>query len=186
MDRNNYWTRRVRRRRMLQGAGVGVAGVAAVGLVGCGDDDDDDDGTTVPGASPTNTTEGSTPEATATPVPAGPKRGNARSAQAAKVYDTVDPHRSVASPALVMLNRAQSKLLRFTNPNTGEIAADLAETWESPDASTVVLNIREGVKWHDVGPGAENPASTAGARPDDGRYHLQHRPSEGGPSRRRF
>ena len=119
MDRNNYWTRRVRRRRMLQGAGVGVAGLAAVGLVGCGDDDDDDDGTTVPGASPTNTTEGSAPEATATPVPAGPKRGNGSDpAQAAKVYDTVDPHRSVASPALVMLNRAQSKLLRFTNPNT--------------------------------------------------------------------
>ena len=39
---------------------------------------------------------------------------------------------------------------------------DLAESWESPDALTLVLNLRPGVKWHSAGPGAANPASSAG------------------------
>ena len=61
-----------------------------------------------------------------------------------------------------MLNYAQSKLMRFANPNTGELVADLATGVETPDRTTVVLPIRQGVKWHDAGPGARHAASTAG------------------------
>jgi len=44
MDRENYWNRKIRRRRVLGGAGVTVLGASAWALAGCGDDDDDDGG----------------------------------------------------------------------------------------------------------------------------------------------
>lgn len=48
MSETNYWTkftdRRISRRRALQAAGVGAAGLAGAALIGCGDDDDDDGG----------------------------------------------------------------------------------------------------------------------------------------------
>ncbi len=91
-----------------------------------------------------------------------PKYGGWIVEQSANVYETVDSQRTVASPVLQVLARVQSKLLRFANPNRGILAGDLAESWETPDDTTVVLNMRPGVKWHNAGPGAANPASAAG------------------------
>ncbi len=82
--------------------------------------------------------------------------------QSANVYETYDSHRTVASPVLQVLARVQSKLLRFANPDTGTLVGDLAETWETPDPTTIVLNLRDGVTWHAEGPGANNPAAAAG------------------------
>ena len=82
--------------------------------------------------------------------------------QSANVYETYDAQRTVASPVLQVLARVQSKLLRFSNPDTGELVGDLAETWETPDPTTVVLHLREGVNWHSEGPGANNPAAAPG------------------------
>lgn len=166
METNNYWTRRLRRRRFVQGAGAGVAGVATFALVGCGDDDDDDDGNG--GADPTATTGNGGADPTATTGNGGsggagqPVYGGATVTVSTNVYDSVDGQRSVASPAIGILNYAQSKLLRFQNPNIGDLAPDLAEEWETPDATTVVLRIREGVTWQDQGPGAEDPAASPG------------------------
>ena len=42
MDRDNYWNRRMRRRRVLGGAGTVALGATTWALAGCGDDDDDD------------------------------------------------------------------------------------------------------------------------------------------------
>ena len=91
-----------------------------------------------------------------------PKYGGLIVEQSANVYETVDSHRTVASPVLQVLSRVQSKLLRFANPNRGILTGDLAETWETPDATTVVLNLRPGVRWHDAGPGAADPAAAPG------------------------
>lgn len=169
-DGRNYWQRRrLSRRSMLRGAAVGSAGVAGAVLIGCGDDDD-------PTATPTNGNGGDDPTATATAGNGGTDptatpdgggdmmavAGGVRSAISANVYDSVDAHQSVASPSVGVLSRAQSKILRFANPNTGELVGDLAETWEVPSASEVVLNLRPGVTWQDVGPGAENPAASPG------------------------
>lgn len=176
VQRQNYWTRRVRRRRLIQGAGAGTLGVAAYGLVGCGDDDDGD--ATPSGTTATATTAAtSAPDATATPteVPSGPRKGQIGVTQSANVYETIDPHRTIASPVLQVLSRVHSKILRFSNPDTGELTADLAEEWESPDAQTVILKIRPGVKWHDQGPGAKNPAAAPGRdlTPEDIAYNIE-------------
>ncbi len=82
--------------------------------------------------------------------------------QSANVYETYDAQRTVASPVLQVLARVQSKILRFANPDTGDLVGDLAETWELPDSTTVVLNLRDGVSWHAEGPGANHPAAAAG------------------------
>ena len=37
-------------------------------------------------------------------------------------------------------------------PNLPQYTGKLAESWEQPDATTIVLNIRKGVKWHDKEP----------------------------------
>jgi ABC-type transport system substrate-binding protein len=159
MDSNNYWTRRLRRRRFVQGAGVGATGLATLALVGCGDDDDDDDDDGDPTAT---TAGGETPSASPTTVAGGPTAGGISVTQSANVYETVDPHRTVASPVLQVLSRVQSKLLRFSNPNVGDVVGDLVEDWETPDPQTVILNLREGVTWHSQGPGAANPAAAGG------------------------
>ncbi|MCY3922419.1 MAG: ABC transporter substrate-binding protein, partial [Chloroflexi bacterium] len=80
----------------------------------------------------------------------------------AVIFDSADASQSVSSEVLRVLGRIQSKLLRFSNPDSGELAADLASGWEVPDGQTVVLQLREGVSWHAEGPGADHPASTAG------------------------
>ncbi|MCY3557146.1 MAG: ABC transporter substrate-binding protein [Chloroflexi bacterium] len=82
--------------------------------------------------------------------------------QSANVYETYDAQRTVASPVLQVLARVQSKIVRFSNPDTGELVGDLAETWETPDATTVTLHLRDGVNWHDQGPGANHPAAAPG------------------------
>jgi ABC-type transport system substrate-binding protein len=82
--------------------------------------------------------------------------------QSANVYETVDASMTVASPVVQVLARIQSKLLRFSNPDSGELTGDLATGWETPDGQTVVLQLRDGVTWHAEGPGADHPASTAG------------------------
>lgn len=164
----NYWTRqRVSRRGMLRGAAVGSAGLAGAVLIGCGGDDD---GTATPGASGTaaaTSTAGGGGAATATPDGGGagamtPVSGGILSLVSNPVYDSVDAQTSVSSPVLTITSRAQSKLLRFTNPNSGEVVGDLIESWEVVSPTEVVLNMRQGVTWHDAGPGADNPASTAG------------------------
>ncbi len=82
--------------------------------------------------------------------------------QSANVYETYDAQRTVASPVLQVLARVQSKILRFSNPDTGELVGDLAEAWELPDPTTIVLHLREGVNWHNEGPGANHPAAAPG------------------------
>lgn len=168
---SDYWDRfnrtRASRRRFLAGGATAGAGAVGLGLVGCGDDDDDDPAaTTAPATSPS---------AAASPVVAAGKKGGISVTQSANVYETVDPHRTVASPVLQVLGGVQSKLLRFSNPNTGEVVADLAEKWETPDPQTVILSIRPGVKWHSKGPGAANPAAKGGRdlTPEDIVYNIE-------------
>ncbi len=177
----NYWKRPVGRRRVLAGAGTGVVGAAAFGLVGCGGDDDDEATPTSPSGATATSPAGTTPTQAATSPTSAPAaaRGGITVTQSTNVYETVDPHRTVASPVLQVLGGSLSKVLRFTNPNVGELTGDLAETWETPDAETVILNIRPNVKWHAHGPGANNPAAAGGRdlTPEDIVYNIERQKS---------
>ena len=104
-----------------------------------------------------------------------PVRGEVNSLVAANVYETVDAHQTVASPVLGVTSRVQSKLLYFSNPNQGELAGDLIESWELLSSSELLLTMREGVTWHDAGPGARNPAASPGRAltTDDIVYNIE-------------
>ena len=184
--------RRLSRRGLLSAsarAGVGAAGLA---LVGCGDDDDDDAqpsaAATTPQAQQQDQAaqqqaqvveqqeqpaaqqaqqqamqqQAAQQQATQQAMVSGKKYGGSIIEQSANVYETWDPQRTVASPVLQVLARIQSKLLRFENPNSGELTGDLAQNWETPTADTIVLHLTPGISWHNYGPGASNPSAAAG------------------------
>lgn len=184
--------RRLSRRGLLSAsarAGIGAAGLA---LVGCGDDDDDGAqpaaATTAQQAQQQDQAaqqaqvaeqqeeqpaaqqaqqqamqqQAAQQQATQQAMVGGKKYGGSIIEQSANVYETWDPQRTVASPVLQVLARIQSKLLRFENPNSGELTGDLAENWETPTADTIVLHLTPGISWHNYGPGASNPAAAAG------------------------
>lgn len=72
MRRGNRWAGRTySRRALIRGGGIGIAGIAAAALVGCGGDDDAivSPSTPAPTAPPAGTPGGGTPEPTPSPTP---------------------------------------------------------------------------------------------------------------------
>jgi peptide/nickel transport system substrate-binding protein len=161
MTEHNYWTRRrpISRRSLLRGAAGGSIGLAGWALIGCSGDDDDSTSTATPGggtgtpaATPTESGGGGTATATPegssmTPVDGGAARGVFLGGN---VFDSVDVHRAFGDPTSWLSNYVLNKVVRYSNPDTGEIEGDLAETWEAPDASTYTFNIRKDVYWQDT------------------------------------
>ena len=151
---DNYWLRRstegrVSRRRFVGGAAVAGVGAASLGLVGCGDDDD-----TAASPSAPTTASGTTPAAGASPTAAAvaiPQGGVSRGVFfGGTVYDSVDVHRAFGDPTSWLSNQVINKVVRFKNPNTGELEGDLAESYEAPDASTYIFKVRKDVKWQNT------------------------------------
>ena len=151
---DNYWTRRLSRRRAMQSAGLGAAGVAAIGLVGCGDDDDDD-------ATTTATTAASAPAGSATAAasptaaPETPVPGGSYSTYASTDPPTLDVNKTISFNTIIPVSYVMSRLLRF-KPQTDvakygafEPESDLASSWEIPaDLTTWTFKLREGVTFH--------------------------------------
>lgn len=160
MTNDNYWKRRVTRRRTLQSAGLGAAGVAAIGLVGCGDDDDDDAAITS-----TATTAASAPAGSATaaasPSPAAetPVAGGSLSTFSSTDPPTLDVNRTISFNTIIPVSYIMSRLLRL-KPQTDvekygayEPEPDLAAAWEVPaDLTTWTFTLREGVTFHNGAP----------------------------------
>ncbi|MGI8925601.1 MAG: ABC transporter substrate-binding protein [Tepidiformaceae bacterium] len=149
---DNYWIRRLNsgrlsRRRFVGGAAAAGVGATGLALVGCGDDDDDDDKSPTAGpaggASPT-TAAGGSPTAAASAV----VKGGVLRAQIPNVFDSVDVHRAFGDPSSWLSNYVLNKVVRFKNPDTGELEGDLAEKYEAPDPSTYIFTIRQDVKWN--------------------------------------
>lgn len=148
---DNYWKRKlaregVSRRRVLGGAAIGGVGLGSLALVGCGDDDDDDD---TNGGQPTSPS-GQTPSASATTEASKPTPGGVLRAQIPNVFDSVDVHRAFGDPTSWLSNYVLNKVVRYKNPDTGELEADLAEKWEIPDASNLTFTVRKGIKWQNT------------------------------------
>lgn len=153
---DNYWKRKVAgqgysRRRVLGGAGVAAVGLGALGLVGCGDDDDDTEPTLSTGGTTTPATGGS-PTAAASPDTAKPIDGGIYQGVwlGGSQFDSVDVHRNFRDETSWLSNYILKKVIRFSNPDTGELEGDIASKWETPDSQTYTFQLNKDIKWQDT------------------------------------
>jgi len=150
----NYWQRlavgRTSRRRMLLGAGSAGVGVAALGLVGCGDDDDDDDNNGGNGG-------GSTPGGTQAPATAPgqgeqPKKGGTFTLHMGDSPRSLDPHFDTFPYCTGVICNTNEGLLRFT-PDLKTIEPELATSMpENPEPTTFTLKLKPGIKFQNIDP----------------------------------
>jgi peptide/nickel transport system substrate-binding protein len=142
-EQPGYWDRgnqRWSRRSALKTVGLGSAGLALVGVLGCGKNEQSAQiGTESVATAPT------------------PRRGgsiNRLGGPGGLAYDTrgvgFDPHRNVASTGLTYRLFYQG-LLGY-NPKTYAVEPELAQKWEQPSELEYLLRLRPGVKWHDKPP----------------------------------
>ncbi len=152
MTDSNYWVKRLNssrlsRRHFVGGAAATGVGAAALGLVGCGDDDEGEATPTTAGGSPVPTTAGASPTPAAGPVDGGILRsiwlGGSQ-------FDSVDVHRNFRDETSWLSNQVLNKIVRYSNPDTGDLEGDLAEKYETPDAQTYTFTIRKDVKWQNT------------------------------------
>lgn len=147
MEQEQYWNRwwrlRTNRRRVLGGAAAGSLGVAAFGLVGCGDDDDDDDDSG-------GDSNGETPEPTATTAAGGVERGGTLTIRRSSNMAFWDPQRASGGFDPPISDLYAQRVLDITPE--GDIAANLAAEWEQTDETTVTLKLREDISFGDGTP----------------------------------
>jgi peptide/nickel transport system substrate-binding protein len=85
-----------------------------------------------------------------------PKRGGVLRVRG---YDPVhfDPHQTISFKTHTTLSFVYSKLVRHkigpeVRPGIFTVEPDLAERWESPDDTTYIFHLRQGIKWHNKPP----------------------------------
>lgn len=153
------------RRTLLRGSVLGVAGLAAAALLGCGGDDD----TTDDGAAPAPAR--STPGAVAgvtdgdgrfsynVKEATGPaKRGGTLVQGVTWNVGPMDPTKSAAGGTIGPGRGAYNGVLRFVSgPKASaravKLEGDLAKSWQvTPDGLTYTFQLNGGVKWQNVAP----------------------------------
>ncbi|MFN8616555.1 MAG: ABC transporter substrate-binding protein [Dehalococcoidia bacterium] len=148
MDRDNYWNRRLRRRRLLGGAGTAALGATTWALAGCGDDDDDSGG-----GKATPTTAGVLPGTATAPTPttAGEvvkKDGTLKSRQNA-IFASINPYSGLDSGLLWGFTLFDH--LWYTPLDTGVRENFLAASIEQQDAMHFTVKLQNSV-FHDKAP----------------------------------
>ncbi len=149
MTTDNYWTRRIDRRRVLAGTGSAAIGVGAFALTGCGDDDDN--GGSSGKATPTQagvqigTASAQTPTAVAENVK---KDGTFRARQSA-IYASINPYKGLDSGLLWGFYIYDH--LWYTPLDTGIRENFLATSIEQPDPLHFTVKIGESF-FHDKAP----------------------------------
>ncbi len=143
-----YWdritTKRVTRRRWLQGAGVASAATGALWFVGCSDDK-----TTELPQTPTSSPVVGDPTRPDVANPLDPPQAGGRYQGAVSVaFDSFDPHKSVAA-SIVVFPRVYNVLMQQSALRPGFSVFDLAASLENPDDVTWNFAIRPGVR---IGP----------------------------------
>jgi ABC-type transport system substrate-binding protein len=145
MIETTYWTkRRIGRRSVLRGAGVGAAGLAGAALVGCGDDDDGGaEGTAGdPTAAATNTV-----VASATADSSGAQRGGELKVVFAADPTGLDPSTSRGGGDHNWLYSMFENLVN-NGPNF-TVEPGISDSWEVVDDLTIRFHTRTGFKYQD-------------------------------------
>ena len=156
-----YWRRRVSRRRVLAGGATLAAGSAAI-LAGCGDDDDDDDDAPATQAA---ATQAAAAQEEATEAAAAAEEEATQAAAAAATEEPEDRSRYGGTlnwsgrayptgfdPSITItypfgMAQTYSQLLAFSIIEDS-FYPDAAQSWEQVDATTLVFNLREGVRYN--------------------------------------
>jgi peptide/nickel transport system substrate-binding protein len=134
------------RRDILKGAGAGLAGTAALGLVGCGDDDDDD------AENPGQTPGAGSSQATATPEPKRGgtwKRGAGGNISLASLpFQEAGTLAGGGNAAAAGLGLVWGQLVRMSETKL-EWEPDHAKEWQiAPDGKTMKFVIRDDISFH--------------------------------------
>lgn len=161
---------RFTRRAWLRGAALGVGGVAAAALIGCGSDDDEgEDSGTGAGASATSSAAASNdpryPRDANLPYPFNypepdkqPKPGGTMRVAATWDVSTFDVVKTAAGGTIVVPNLVYNRLLGIKGGPTAEpfkikVEPELAKSWEyTPDGLVATFKLQTGVKWQNIAP----------------------------------
>jgi peptide/nickel transport system substrate-binding protein len=131
--------RRLGRRRLLAMAGAASATTAFLAACGGGD-----------GKATTSGTTRDTTSATGTAAATPRKGGELLLAQGDPGSQSLDPH--ITLNAAFFYWGLISNLLMYADPKKVEpIQPGLVAKWEQPDKDTILLTVRQGVKWHAAG-----------------------------------
>lgn len=154
-EEQNYWTRSMRRRlsrrTVLKAGGAGAAAMLLPGLAACGSDD-------------------SSPSGSSGGTGGGPRSGGTVRQVQPRDLPHLDPH-TETYPAGFVVSLVHAGLLRFKfseNPNELQPEPYVAESYEQPEPTTMVLKLRPNVKFHDIAP-VSGRAVTA----EDVKYSLE-------------
>ncbi len=146
MERSNYWTRKLARRRMLAGTASGGLGAAAFALVGCGDDDDGAGKTT---ATATTASGGVKPGTATAPTPttAGEvvKPGGTLNVRQGAPFANISPYNGLDSGLTFGLVIPVYDHLWYTPLDTGVRENFLAATIEQPDPLQFTVTLKDAV-----------------------------------------
>ena len=165
MPSENYWTRmrsnKMSRRSLLRAsarAGVGAAGLA---LVGCGDDDDDADQQQATATQTAAQQEQPAAEqqaaqqqqaAVAQSAPAGPGIAAQWNGGVHLNTTSLDPHTGTSGTDAYFFQPFYDYLVMHDRENMQRGDISLAETFEFPDNTTIIFNLRDGVNFHNGEP----------------------------------
>ena len=195
MPEQTYWERlRLNRRHLLRAGGIGLAGLSGAALIGCGDSEDGADSSGSGGSSTTTSSDTASSsggggdwykgerapgfQASLGVVPINEKARVAGGTFTRAETDTTrqqDPDVSIARSDHEIINDR----LVYANGWNMELTPDLLESYEvADDGLSIVLNLRPGIKTHNIAPAASSPRRTS-------RTASSGRPASSTPRRRR-
>ncbi len=162
----SYWKRRFGRRSVL------IAGGSTAFLAACGGSTSNNsankNSSTASPTAPASVTVAGTAGAAGSPRPAGspqaaapaqgqPKAGGVLRYHLPKEPGNLDPLLATDSSTTAFSDLVYNSLLRFktgtaVDVQSLEIEGELATSWETPDTQTVILKLRQDVKWQNKAP----------------------------------